>query len=163
MNYVIIHTKYFNINFLIDLNHPLAVKPGQAYPQDSINEFIIQKPLLVVDFRFIFTFLRVQWAVNSHALVFMKIFLPAHFSWIWCKCLSSNFVHSKIFQADWMQGRFLKYSLLRISHRLLKHFPEKKIDRKCKRRLRLEGIITNIYKCWNNYYLLIKNYNDTIV
>ena len=20
-----------------------------------------------------------------------------------------------------------------------------------------------IYKCWNNYYLLIKNYNDTIV
>ena len=78
--------------------------------------------------------------------VFMKVFLPAHFSWIWCKCLWSNFVHnSKIFQSDWMQGRFLKYSLLRISHRLLKHFPEKKNDRKCKRRLRIEGIIKNKY------------------
>ena len=158
MNYVIIHTKYFTINSLIDLNHPLTVKRGRAYPQDSINEFIIQNPLLAVDFRFIFTVLRVQWAVNSHARYLWK-----YFYLIWCKCLWSNFVHSKISQSDWMQGRFLKYSLLRIIHRLLKHFPEKKIDRKCKRRLRLEGIITNIYKCWSNYYLLIKNYNDTIV
>ena len=36
-------------------------------------------------------------------------------------------------------------------------FLKKKIDRKCKRSLRLEGIIKNICKCWNNYYLLIKN------
>ena len=33
----------------------VTVKPGQAYPQDASNEFIIQKlnPLVVVDFRFI--------------------------------------------------------------------------------------------------------------
>ena len=33
----------------------LSVKPGQAYPQDSINEFVIPKlnPLVLVDFRFI--------------------------------------------------------------------------------------------------------------
>ena len=38
-------------------------------PQESINEFIIQKlnPLLVVDFRSISAFLYVFWAVNSHA------------------------------------------------------------------------------------------------
>ena len=38
-----------------------TVKPGQAYPQEYINEFIIQKlnPLLVVDFRLISAFLHV--------------------------------------------------------------------------------------------------------
>ena len=38
-----------------------TVKPGQAYPQEAINEFIIQKlnPLLVVDFRLISAFLYV--------------------------------------------------------------------------------------------------------
>ena len=37
----------------------LTFKPGQADPQDSINEFIIRKwnPLVVVDFRFISAFL----------------------------------------------------------------------------------------------------------
>ena len=39
----------------------LTVKPGQAYPQESINEFVIQKlnPLIVVDFRLISAFLYV--------------------------------------------------------------------------------------------------------
>ena len=39
----------------------ITVKPGQAYPQESINEHIIQKlnPLLVVDFRLISVFLYV--------------------------------------------------------------------------------------------------------
>ena len=39
----------------------VTVKPGQAYPQEPINEFIIQKlnPLLVVDFRLISAFLNV--------------------------------------------------------------------------------------------------------
>ena len=38
-----------------DVSINVTVKPGQAYPQDAINEFIIQKlnPLVVVDFRFI--------------------------------------------------------------------------------------------------------------
>ena len=33
----------------------VTVRPGQTYPQDAINEFIVQKlnPLVVVDFRFI--------------------------------------------------------------------------------------------------------------
>ena len=37
----------------------ITIKPGQAYPQDSINKFIIQKMnlLVVVDFRFISAFL----------------------------------------------------------------------------------------------------------
>ena len=37
----------------------LTVKPGQAYPQDSINAFIIRKlnPLVVVDFKIISAFL----------------------------------------------------------------------------------------------------------
>ena len=91
--------------------------------------------------------------------VFMKIFLPARFSWIWCKCLWSNFVHSKIFQSHRMQRRFLKNSLLR-SHSLLKQFSEKKNWSKMQKTVRSKGIIKNIYKCWNNYYLLIKNYND---
>ena len=36
-----------------------AVKPAEAYPQDSVNEFIIRKlnPLVVVDFSFISAFL----------------------------------------------------------------------------------------------------------
>ena len=35
-------------------------------------------------------------------------FLPAQFSWIWCKCLQSNSIHSKIFQSDRIQGRYRK-------------------------------------------------------
>ena len=43
------------------LNSSITVKPGQAYTQEFINEFIIQKlnPLLVVDFRLISAFLYV--------------------------------------------------------------------------------------------------------
>ena len=41
------------------LLYVFTVKPGQAHPQDSINEFIIRmlNPLVVVDFRFISAFL----------------------------------------------------------------------------------------------------------
>ena len=40
-------------------SHQITVKPSQAYPLRTINEFIIQKlnPLLVVDFRLISAFL----------------------------------------------------------------------------------------------------------
>ena len=50
-------------------------------PQESINEFIIQKlnPLLVVDFRLISAFLYVLWAVNSHARQLWN-FYPLHFA-----------------------------------------------------------------------------------
>ena len=36
-----------------------TVKPGQAYPQDPIDEFTIGRfnPLVVVDFRFVYAFL----------------------------------------------------------------------------------------------------------
>ena len=50
---------------------PILLQSNQVKrtPQESINEFIIQKlnPLLVVDFRLISAFLYVLWAVNSHA------------------------------------------------------------------------------------------------
>ena len=46
--------------------------------------------------------------------VVMK-FLPAQFSWIWCKWLQSNFVHSKIVQSDRIQGSYRKNSRL-ITH-----------------------------------------------
>ena len=38
-----------------------TVKPGQVYPQDAINEFILRKlnPLAVVDFRLISAFVHV--------------------------------------------------------------------------------------------------------
>ena len=37
----------------------MTVKPGQAYPQDPMNEFIIGRlnPLVVVDFRLVYAFL----------------------------------------------------------------------------------------------------------
>ena len=35
-------------------------------------------------------------------------FLPTQVSWIWCKCLQSSFIHSKIFQSDWIQRGIVK-------------------------------------------------------
>ena len=54
----------------------LTVKPGQGYPQEAINEFIIQKlnPLLVVDFRLLSALSR---EFTREAVV---KFLPAPFS-----------------------------------------------------------------------------------
>jgi len=42
-------------------------------------------------------------------------FLPAQFPWIWCKCLRSNFVHSKILNLTKYREVLVKYSLL-ITH-----------------------------------------------
>ena len=49
---------------------PLQSNQVKRTPQDTINEFIIRRlnPLVVVDCRFVYTFLHVQWAVNSHAI-----------------------------------------------------------------------------------------------
>ena len=163
MNYVIIHTKYFTINFLIDLNHPLTVKPGQAYPQDSINEFIIQNPLLVVDFRFIFTFLHVQWAVNSHARYLWKYFYQLIFLEFDVNVFQAILSIQRYFNLTECREDFWNIHCSESVIDCWNTFLKKKINRKCKRSLRLEGIIKNIYKCWNNYYLLLKKYNDTIV
>ena len=92
----------------------ITVKPGQAYPQDSINEFIIWKlnPLVVVDFRFISAFLHAQWAMKSHAMQDFTKFLPALFPWIWCKCLVRNLIHSKTFNMTKCRNVLVKFSLL---------------------------------------------------
>ena len=42
-------------------------------------------------------------------------FLPAQFSWIWCKCLLRNLIHSKIFNLTKYREVLVKYSLL-ITH-----------------------------------------------
>ena len=43
--------------------------------------------------------------LNSH----MRIkFLPGQCPWIRCKCLRSNFIHSKIFQSDRIQRTYCK-------------------------------------------------------
>ena len=42
-------------------------------------------------------------------------FLPAPFSWIWCKCLLRNLIHSKIFNLTKYREVLVKYSLL-ITH-----------------------------------------------
>ena len=42
-------------------------------------------------------------------------FLPAPFSWIWCKCLLRNLIHSKIFNLTNYREVLVKYSLL-ITH-----------------------------------------------
>ena len=59
----------------------------------------------------------IAWSMKK-CLVTMK-FLPSHISWIWCKCLQSNFINSKIFQSDRIQrGIFKKnHSSLRICER----------------------------------------------
>ena len=44
----------------------------------------------------------------------VKKFLPAPFSWIWCKCLLRNLIHSKIFNLTKYRV-LIKYSLL-ITH-----------------------------------------------
>ena len=50
-------TEFFSIFAIIEAT--ITVKPGQATPQDPINEFIIRRlnPLVVVDFRFVYAFL----------------------------------------------------------------------------------------------------------
>ena len=76
----------------------ITVRTGQVYPpprprQECINEFIIQRlnPLVVVD-------LHSAYVMNSELTPEVVIkFLPAQFSWIWCKCLQNDFIHSKIF------------------------------------------------------------------
>ena len=45
----------------------------------------------------------------------VKKFLPAQFSWIWCKSLLKNLIHSKIFNLTKYREVFVKYSLL-ITH-----------------------------------------------
>ena len=82
-------------------------------PQDPIDEFIIQKLnlLVVVDFRFISAFVMSRgFTCNS-----VTKFLPAQFPWIWCKCLLTNLIHSKIFNLTKYRKVLEKYSLL-IAH-----------------------------------------------
>ena len=82
-------------------------------PQDPIDEFIIRKLnlLVVVDFRFISAFVMSrEFTRNS-----VTKFLPAQFPWIWCKCLLTNLIHSKIFNLTKYREVLVKYSLL-IAH-----------------------------------------------
>ena len=82
-------------------------------PKDPIDEFIIRKLnlLVVVDFRFISAFVMSgEFTHNS-----VTKFLPAQFPWIWCKCLLTNLIHSKIFNLTKYRKVLVKYSLL-IAH-----------------------------------------------
>ena len=47
-------------------------------------------------------------------------FLPAPFSWIWCKCLLRNLIHSKIFNLTKYREVLVKYSML-ITHKADTH------------------------------------------
>ena len=59
-----------------------TVKPSQAYPPRTINEFIIQKlnPLLVVDFRLISALILACVMSREFTLEAVMKFLPAPFS-----------------------------------------------------------------------------------
>ena len=83
--------------------------------QDSINEWII---LLLkswicwyscscgIQIQICIPACSEQWIHTRDSYDFS--FLPAQFSWIWCKCLQSNFIHSQIFQSDWIQRGYRK-------------------------------------------------------
>ena len=86
-----------------------AVKPGQAYPQDSINEFTIGKlnSLVNVDFRFI---LFIVACVMSREFTRHYDISTASVSLnLMYKC---NFIHSKIFNLTKYREVLVKYSLL---------------------------------------------------
>ena len=66
---------------------------------------------VVVDFRFISAFvMSCEFTRNS-----VTKFLPAQFPWIWCKCLLTNLIHSKIFNLTKYREVLVKYSPL-IAH-----------------------------------------------
>ena len=87
--------------------HDLNSNQAKRTPQ----EFIIQKlnPLLVVDFRLLSALSR---EFTREAVV---KFLPAPFSWNWCKYLLRSLIHSKISNLTKYREVLVKYSLL-ITH-----------------------------------------------
>ena len=79
-------------------NCTFTVKPGEAYPPRTVKWIYYSKVESVASCRFHID-LRILACVMSCEFtrkVVMK-FLPAPFSWIWCKCLLRNLIHSKIF------------------------------------------------------------------
>ena len=81
--------------------------------QESINEFIHSKVESVASCRFQID-LCILACVMSREFTREAVmkFLPAPFSWIWCKCLLRNLIHSKIFNLTKYREVLVKYSLL---------------------------------------------------
>ena len=55
------------------------------------------EPLVVVDFRFISEWIFACVMSREFTRDLVTKFLPAQFPWIWCKCLLTHLIHSKIF------------------------------------------------------------------
>ena len=77
-----------DVIFLADF----TVKPGQAYPQDSIIRKL--NPLVVsIDS----SLLLARLMSREFTREAVRTFLLAQFPWIWYECLLRNLIHSKIF------------------------------------------------------------------
>ena len=97
-------------------NCTFTVKPGEAYPLRTIKWIYYSKVVSVASCRFQTDLLILACVMSCEfkRKVVMK-FLPAPFSWIWCKCLLRNLIHSKIFNLTKYREVLVKYSLL-ITH-----------------------------------------------
>ena len=94
----------------------ITVKPGQAYPPRSHWWVYYSKDESVGSCRFQIH-LCILACVMSREFTREAVtkFLPAQFPWIWCKCLLTNLIHSKIFNLTKYREVLVKYSLL-IAH-----------------------------------------------
>ena len=85
-------------------------KPGQAVPPKMPLIYLLFESWISWYLQFRFKNLR-SCMRNKGYLFARKVvtkFLRVQISWIWCKCLRSNFVHAKIFQPDRIQKSYRK-------------------------------------------------------
>ena len=101
---------HFKPNESYDLNAKLTTRLQSSQvkrtPQDFIHEFIIGSCRFYIH-------LCILPCIMSHDFTCEAVvqFLPAQLPWIWCKCLRSNFIHSKIFNLTNYKEVLAKYSL----------------------------------------------------
>ena len=97
-------------------NCSFTVKPGEACPPRTIKWIYYSKVESVASCRFQIDLRIVAYVMSCEFTrkIVMK-FLPAPFSWIRCKCLLRNLIHSKIFNLTKYREVLVKYSLL-ITH-----------------------------------------------
>ena len=97
----------------------ITVKPGQAYPQriHFFHFWIYYSKVESIDscrFQIDVCILVCVMSREFTCEAVMK-FLPAPFSWNWCKCLLRSLIHSKISNLTKYREVLVKYSLL-ITH-----------------------------------------------
>ena len=104
------------VEILPPLFKPVTVKPGQAYPPRMHQWIYYSKVESVASYRFQIDLCILACVMSGEFTreAVMK-FLPAQFSWIWCKCLLRNLIHSKIFNLTKYSEVLVKYSQL-ITH-----------------------------------------------